>query len=254
MVRKCSRGIAEITIMEVAHQVGVRTRARALAMAAASSGSPKKRKVNTTTGKLMKLSTTSFVITSTTENLVVPAKAAESNIGRATTAKTGKVEEDDDGVVELWYSNSSPSSDGFHDDDNQVQASCCSSNGSSELGDNNDQDRTKFIDLEANDECAEAETSTYYSCRERREMTPSSNKFQEELSDDVDSTMKPTSVVDSSRKSLVGDQKMPTELELEEFFTVAEKNIQKRFQDKYNYDVVKDSPLEGRYEWIRLNP
>ncbi|XP_062102049.1 cyclin-dependent kinase inhibitor 7-like [Humulus lupulus] len=242
MVRKCSRGIAEITIMEVAHQVGVRTRARAsMALAAASSGTAKKRKVNTT-GELMKLSTTSFVITSTTENLVVPVKA-ESNIGRATTATTEKEEV----VEELWCS--SPSSDDVHD---QVQASCCSSNSSSELADDDDHDRTKFIDLEANDESAEVETSTYYSCRERREMTLSS-KLREELSDDVDSTMKPT-VVDSSRRSVVGDQKMPTELELEEFFTVAEKDIQKRFQDKYNYDIVKDSPLEGRYEWVRLNP
>ena len=26
------------------------------------------------------------------------------------------------------------------------------------------------------------------------------------------------------------------------------------FFSRYNYDIVKDAPLEGRYEWIRLKP
>lgn len=37
-MRKCSRGIGEVAVMEVTQVVGVRTRARALALAAASSG------------------------------------------------------------------------------------------------------------------------------------------------------------------------------------------------------------------------
>ncbi|KAK9942149.1 hypothetical protein M0R45_007832 [Rubus argutus] len=28
----------------------------------------------------------------------------------------------------------------------------------------------------------------------------------------------------------------------------------KRFAEKYNFDIGKDAPLEGRYEWIRLKP
>ncbi|MBA0788003.1 hypothetical protein Gotri_027474 [Gossypium trilobum] len=56
----------------------------------------------------------------------------------------------------------------------------------------------------------------------------------------------------SSERSTV--EKMPTEAELEEFFAPAEKKLQKQFADKYNYDIVKDEPLEGRYEWIRLKP
>ena len=46
-------------------------------------------------------------------------------------------------------------------------------------------------------------------------------------------------------------QKMPTESEIDEFFAVAEKDIQKQFEDKYNYDIVKDMPLDGRYEWVQ---
>ena len=62
-------------------------------------------------------------------------------------------------------------------------------------------------------------------------MTPSSKVREESSSDDVESTARPT-VVDSSRRLSVIDRKMPSELELEEFFTAAEKDIQKRFQDK----------------------
>ncbi|MFS8016978.1 putative cyclin-dependent kinase inhibitor [Helianthus anomalus] len=42
--------------------------------------------------------------------------------------------------------------------------------------------------------------------------------------------------------------------EIEEFFASAEKERQKRFKDRYNYDIVKDTPLEGRFEWTQLKP
>ncbi|XP_011092584.1 cyclin-dependent kinase inhibitor 7 [Sesamum indicum] len=47
--------------------------------------------------------------------------------------------------------------------------------------------------------------------------------------------------------------KTPPAAELEEFFAAAEKYEQKRFAEKYNYDIVKDVPLEGRYQWVRLH-
>ncbi|KAH7520159.1 hypothetical protein FEM48_Zijuj08G0114900 [Ziziphus jujuba var. spinosa] len=218
--------------MEVA-QVGVRTRARAaLAVAATrSSGTAKRKKVNT--GELVKFSSSYVQLKSrrrveiASDNLVIPA-TAESNIERTTTTTTTEEEQC-----------SSPSSD-------HVQVSCCSSNGSSELAEDNN-NIIKFVDLE--DGSAEVETSTYNSCRERREMTPSSELRAE--SDNVESTVRP-SVADSRSRSAVA--KMPTELELEEFFATAEKDIQKKFSEKYNYDIAKDVPLEGRYEWIRLKP
>ncbi|KAK9067070.1 hypothetical protein SSX86_014394 [Deinandra increscens subsp. villosa] len=50
-------------------------------------------------------------------------------------------------------------------------------------------------------------------------------------------------------------EKTPPAAELEEFFAAAEKDLQKdqnRFKDKYNYDIVNDVPLKGRFEWVPL--
>ncbi|CAH9146028.1 unnamed protein product [Cuscuta epithymum] len=55
------------------------------------------------------------------------------------------------------------------------------------------------------------------------------------------------------RREKVPAGNMPSAAEIEEFFAVTEKYEQKRFLEKYNYDVVKDAPLEGRYQWVRLN-
>ncbi|XP_030485985.2 cyclin-dependent kinase inhibitor 7 isoform X1 [Cannabis sativa] len=46
----------------------------------------------------------------------------------------------------------------------------------------------------------------------------------------------------------------PPRNEIEEFFAIAEKTEQKRFTEKYNFDVVKDTPLDGRYQWVCLKP
>ncbi|XP_047174848.1 cyclin-dependent kinase inhibitor 7-like [Vigna umbellata] len=130
-------------------------------------------------------------------------------------------------------------------------ASCCSSNGSF------DENRIiKFSDLEV--ENAQVETSTC-NCGEqqmRREMSLSSD-LRITNSQEVDSAeKKPTMQTKTKSRCCVppAPQKMPTESELEEFFTAAEKDIQKRFSEKYNYDIVKDIPLEGRYEWVKLKP
>ena len=56
-----------------------------------------------------------------------------------------------------------------------------------------------------------------------------SSELQTSSSDNLRSKEKPTEA-SSRRVSTV--QKMPTELELEEFFSAAEKDIQKRFADK----------------------
>ncbi|TVU00591.1 hypothetical protein EJB05_53980 [Eragrostis curvula] len=46
----------------------------------------------------------------------------------------------------------------------------------------------------------------------------------------------------------------PPEEQVEAFFAAAESDLARRFAAKYNYDVVKDAPMDGRYEWVRLNP
>ncbi|KAE8703766.1 Cyclin-dependent kinase inhibitor family protein, putative isoform 2 [Hibiscus syriacus] len=129
------------------------------------------------------------------------------------------------------------------DHDNEV--SCCSSN----LG-SSDKRIIELPDLE--DESIEVETSTHshFSCSESmRETTPLSDLQAEP--EDLNSKSR-SSATNSSRRSTV--EKMPTEVELEEFFAPAEEKLQKHFAEKYNYDVVKDEPLEGRFEWVRLKP
>ncbi|KAL4386828.1 hypothetical protein GQ457_09G010520 [Hibiscus cannabinus] len=127
----------------------------------------------------------------------------------------------------------SPNSDHDHD-------VSCSSNNIGSCGKRN----IELPDLE--DESIEDETSTHFSSRESRIETTSSSELRADP-DGMDSRSRP-----SERRSTV--VKMPTEAELEEFFASAEKKLQNHFAEKYNYDIFKDEPLEGRYEWIRLKP
>ncbi|XP_028760479.1 cyclin-dependent kinase inhibitor 7-like [Neltuma alba] len=120
---------------------------------------------------------------------------------------------------------SSPPSD-------ELPSSCCSSNGSIGL----DEERIEFVDLEV--DSAQVETSTC-NCGDEREMRPNSEEAR------------PT---EANSRCISTVQKMPTEQELEEFFAAAESDIQKRFAEKYSYDIVKDVPLEGRYEWVQIKP
>ncbi|CAI9786324.1 unnamed protein product [Fraxinus pennsylvanica] len=64
----------------------------------------------------------------------------------------------------------------------------------------------------------------------------------------------PSSPTNSRQIISSADGKMPSAKELEEFFAAEEKYQQQLFAEKYNYDVVNDVPLEGRYEWVRLKP
>ncbi|KAI3695571.1 hypothetical protein L1987_78569 [Smallanthus sonchifolius] len=58
----------------------------------------------------------------------------------------------------------------------------------------------------------------------------------------------------TSRRKPPPAAKMPSAAELEEFFSKSEAYEQKPFAEKYNYDVVKDVPMEGRYQWVLLKP
>ncbi|KAK6923030.1 Cyclin-dependent kinase inhibitor domain [Dillenia turbinata] len=146
---------------------------------------------------------------------------------------------------------SSPSSD-------HLLSSCNSSNGSSRLLN----DDLPLLDLE--EECEEIGASLDNKWRTRREKTPSSSELgeEEEFEEDLESEESSSSSMEKKKKSEANSrlgstsllQKMPSESEIEEFFSSVEKDIQKKFTDKYNYDVVKDMPLEGRYEWIQLKP
>ncbi|KAK4270242.1 hypothetical protein QN277_023303 [Acacia crassicarpa] len=45
---------------------------------------------------------------------------------------------------------------------------------------------------------------------------------------------------------------IPTAFEIEEFFAFAEKQQHRIFMEKYNFDIVNDVPLPGRYEWVQV--
>uniref|UniRef100_A0A803KXV3 Cyclin-dependent kinase inhibitor domain-containing protein n=1 Tax=Chenopodium quinoa TaxID=63459 RepID=A0A803KXV3_CHEQI len=59
---------------------------------------------------------------------------------------------------------------------------------------------------------------------------------------------------DSQATKSTAQIRMPSDSEIEEFFAAAEKDIQKRFSDKYNFDIAKDLPLKGRYDWVQIKP
>ncbi|KAG2703578.1 hypothetical protein I3843_06G136300 [Carya illinoinensis] len=117
--------------------------------------------------------------------------------------------------------------------EDQLTASCCSSNESSEA---------KIS--------SETVHSTYINDKFSRETTPSSDLCGD--SDEMDSLARKPSA-ENNRPS-IRVAKTPPKEEIEEFFATADKYEQKRFAEKYNYDIVKDVPLEGRYQWVRLKP
>ncbi|XP_066390350.1 cyclin-dependent kinase inhibitor 6-like [Miscanthus floridulus] len=55
------------------------------------------------------------------------------------------------------------------------------------------------------------------------------------------------------KKGKTGRSTPPAE-EVEAFLAAAESGMARRFAVKYNYDVVKDAPMDGRYEWVRVGP
>ncbi|KAI9391091.1 hypothetical protein POPTR_007G042300v4 [Populus trichocarpa] len=146
---------------------------------------------------------------------------------------------------------SSPSLDDDFEDNHSLMSStsCCSSNGSCD-------EIIKFTDLE--EERVEVETSMYYSSsRREREKTPTSNALREEsTSENMDSTATPAPLKkpNSHRRSTAAAVIRITDEEVEKFFCEIEKTVPQRFKDKYNFDFDKDEALEGRYEWVRLNP
>ncbi|XP_073288897.1 cyclin-dependent kinase inhibitor 6-like [Primulina huaijiensis] len=122
-------------------------------------------------------------------------------------------------------------------------ASCYSSNGSSQLAEGS----KDFVDLEEENE--EFLATSADNLEKRRETTRSS-EVQAELVE-LESTSMPRE--SNFRRRSILAEKRPSEVELEEFFSAAETKLHKQFMDKYNYDITKDEPLEGRYEWVKIS-
>ncbi|KAI4385113.1 hypothetical protein MLD38_003172 [Melastoma candidum] len=106
-------------------------------------------------------------------------------------------------------------------------ASCCSSNGADES-----------VDLEAmSGGVGEVTIQTSY----RRERTH----------DEENNVAKPLATAYNPRRRRL-PARMPSQAEIEDFFSAVERKSALQFKEKYNFDFEKEEPLGGRYEWRPL--
>ncbi|OVA15789.1 Cyclin-dependent kinase inhibitor [Macleaya cordata] len=190
---------------ELGHHVGVKTRARTLAMATASA-----------TNKRTKVARREMEFCSSYNQL--------ENRRRL--------------VITPDLPISPASSD--NNSGSVVMSDRCSGNGSCELVSGSLM--RSFVDLES--EGFKFENSTNFFHRKDSDLNSESN--------DLESTARPSEA--NSRRRSLSAERMPSDAEIDDFFSAFEKDEQKRFSEKYNYDIVKDVPLEGRYDWIPLKP
>ncbi|XP_010488593.1 PREDICTED: cyclin-dependent kinase inhibitor 5-like [Camelina sativa] len=59
--------------------------------------------------------------------------------------------------------------------------------------------------------------------------------------------------LESGNRSIVRDSEA-IRSEIEDFFAYAEQQQHRLFIQKYNFDIVSDNPLPGRYEWVKVMP
>ncbi|KAA8548428.1 hypothetical protein F0562_000112 [Nyssa sinensis] len=91
--------------------------------------------------------------------------------------------------------------------------------------------------------------------RSTRETTPCSLIRDPDSIKTPGSTTRPTSSTEANRRMKNSMQRhIPTASEMNEFFVGAEEQQHRQFIEKYNFDPVKDEPLPGRYEWAKLDP
>ncbi|GAB2282602.1 hypothetical protein Dimus_017140 [Dionaea muscipula] len=264
-MRKC-RGMADVTVVGVADLGvrvggggGVRTRARALAMAAAAVGGSsenceataaaarKMRKV----GKGELRHGPDYLELSSRRRVVIGEENVEGNSSNSASCF---VDEDANCLSSVSNNN---------DNTPSASSSCCSSNASSDEQQQKlvvvvvEQDPLAIIiDPEEEDGRSELEKfiNSNSNCTKRGETTPSSDS-KAEANNLMDSpAMKTTSSEYNSRIRSSTVEKMPSDSEIEDFFAAAEVDLQKSFIDKYNFDIVRDVPLEGRYQWVPVKP
>ncbi|XP_019194915.1 PREDICTED: cyclin-dependent kinase inhibitor 7-like [Ipomoea nil] len=128
-----------------------------------------------------------------------------------------------------------------------VEVSCISGHDGCELTEEN----VKFSDLD--EEREDIATSKCNSETGESGHTSPLREYQAEPGE-LESTASPAVEAYSLKIKKSTPEKMPSEAEIEDFFAAAEKKIQKQFAEKYNFDIVEDKPLEGRYEWVQLQP
>ncbi|ESQ37123.1 hypothetical protein EUTSA_v10002666mg [Eutrema salsugineum] len=58
----------------------------------------------------------------------------------------------------------------------------------------------------------------------------------------------------SLRRDSEAIRSVPSSSEIESFFAFAEQQQQRFFIEKYNFDIVSENPLPGRYDWVKVVP
>lgn len=175
---------------------------------------------------------------------IIKVRAVEEEEEVTSSSKRRKVDDRDEGPELQLYLPA-----------NTVSASTANSTTTSSAT-NVNEEKMRSTDLKHKDSETEISTLTI---RHFRETSPSSEicggDSGVELMESISwTTTKKEESSPRNRQELKTKTCMPSAAEIEEFFAVAEKRQQKQFAEKYNYDIVKDVPLEGRYEWERLKP
>ncbi|XVE78079.1 hypothetical protein DITRI_Ditri13aG0115100 [Diplodiscus trichospermus] len=107
------------------------------------------------------------------------------------------------------------------------------------------------------DEASLGENNLDFELRDRstRESTPCSlMKDSETMATPGSTTSRRRSSPSTHQRECNGVQSFPTTHEIDEFFACAEQQHQQQFIEKYNFDIVNDLPLPGRYEWVQVIP
>uniref|UniRef100_A0A1J3ITX1 Cyclin-dependent kinase inhibitor n=1 Tax=Noccaea caerulescens TaxID=107243 RepID=A0A1J3ITX1_NOCCA len=131
-------------------------------------------------------------------------------------------------------------------EDDGSSSSICSDSVSSESNEIARNSPTSVVDLEAQ-QISETETSTATARNFSKEGNPGSEALGEITE------MESSSVTEKDDRREVS--KKPTPEEIDDFFSeLGDDDKQKRFIEKYNFDIVNDKPLEGRYKWDRVEP
>ncbi|KAL7590486.1 cyclin-dependent kinase inhibitor 3 [Lactuca sativa] len=112
-----------------------------------------------------------------------------------------------------------------------------------------DEETEAYCDF-GTEETSFGENNTDFDGRERstRESTPCS--FIRESN----TNNTPGSATNRHASNRVIQGIMPSAQEIEVFFARHAHEQQRRFSEKYNFDIVNEKPLEGRYEWVKVQP
>ncbi|CAI9107440.1 OLC1v1006791C1 [Oldenlandia corymbosa var. corymbosa] len=90
--------------------------------------------------------------------------------------------------------------------------------------------------------------------RSTRESTPCSLIRDVDVATPGSSTRPKTVRAENRRSQSAILENIPSTAEIEEFFARADQQQQRQFIERYNFDIVNDVPLPGRYEWVKVQP